>query len=231
MEGRNRTEIFVESFDWVSKYLSEEDPCRDKKESVMKSVRLNLVSGDIKWMLELSAMANSVDVLMPDYDGGDRVELEGHVVYRVKGDPIEELREAERIAILLDNAGEHLVDVELARVLRESGKEVVLVVRSLPYEVDVTPEDLGPVDFEVMETGSRYTFFYTLLDRQGEFDLIISKGIANLESLLDTVDSVKTPVLALFRAKCLPLARLFKVKLGDAVITDLKYVRELREFI
>ena len=232
MEGRNRTEIFVESFEWVSKYLGESDPCEDRKSRVAESVNLKgLVKRDLRWMLELSAMANSVDVLMPDYQQGDKVRLGDGVAYRTVKDPVIELEGAERIALLLDNAGEHLVDLKLAELLEDMGKHVTLVVRSLPYEVDVTPKDLGSVPFRVLETGSRYTFFYTLLNRQDEFDAIISKGIANLESLMDVVYQVETPVITLFRAKCAPLARLFNVTLGEAIISDLEYVRGLREAI
>ena len=119
-----------------------------------------------------------------------------------------------RVAYLTDNCGEIVFDQLLLEELRGRGCLVDLVVKGDPILTDATREDVeelglaglvdrvldtGPlavgVDLTTVPDGTRRTI-------EGA-DIVISKGMANLESLSD---SHVRPIAYLLRTKCDPVA-------------------------
>jgi uncharacterized protein with ATP-grasp and redox domains len=137
---------------------------------------------------------------------------------------------AKKVVYLLDNCGEDLLDALLVREIRALGPQVIGVVKGAPILTDVTREDArrSGVDKEfdeVLTTG----MFAVGINVKGlgdrlrreleEADLIISKGMANFESLSD---SPFRPMAYLMRAKCRPVAEAIGAKKDDNVLRVLE---------
>ncbi|MGD0057700.1 MAG: ARMT1-like domain-containing protein [Methanomassiliicoccales archaeon] len=136
------------------------------------------------------------------------------------------LEKAESIVFLIDNCGEIVFDRLLVAELRWFGVRVVGVVKGEPILTDATEEDVRSTGIdklfdEILTTGS----FAVGIDLKrvgkclrSEFndaDLIVSKGMANFESLSDTGNR---PIVHLLRAKCLPVAKAIGAKKEDNVV-------------
>lgn len=221
----SRTEAFVESFKTVMEIV-DEDPYRGLKAKLADigrglalRLREELASRgwDLKAALRYSAAANIIDTSVLGYEP---VEIE-RVIYDEPA--IEELVDLDRVrkvAIALDNAGEAQVDLVLAEALSRRGFEVKLVVRGLPYEIDVTPHDLR-TDFELVALPDSYPAFKHELP---PVDLVIAKGIANLEAYLEWGGP---PTLHLLRAKCDVLAKAFNVPKNSTLILSGEAARNI----
>jgi uncharacterized protein with ATP-grasp and redox domains len=119
-----------------------------------------------------------------------------------------------RVAYLTDNCGEVVLDQILLEELRQRGCHVTLVVKGDPILTDATREDVGVLGLErlvdaVVDTGPMAVGVDLATVPEGtrraieEADLVISKGMANLESLSDT--GIR-PIAYLLRTKCDPVA-------------------------
>ncbi|BEP17427.1 hypothetical protein PYJP_07790 [Pyrofollis japonicus] len=184
----------------------------------------------------LAALANSVDIWLPGREEKGLV-LEGYVRINDRERVERILGRAGLVAYLLDNAGEAVVDILVALRLAQEGKEVVLVARSQPYELDVTVDDVNKLlveigrrlrmstrNIRVIGTGSAYPapatgyvanrVAYLLVDA----DAVVSKGIANYEALGEFCSIVPDKTIVALRAKCPPIARLLGANLDDAVV-------------
>jgi uncharacterized protein with ATP-grasp and redox domains len=122
------------------------------------------------------------------------------------------------ILYLSDNAGEIYFDYPLYTYIRERAGRTVLVVKGGPSLNDLTLSELEGSRLaerftEVADTGTDGVGiewprvsdeFLSLID---EADLIISKGMANLESIYPK--RISCPVFFLFKAKCRPIQDYF----------------------
>jgi uncharacterized protein with ATP-grasp and redox domains len=118
------------------------------------------------------------------------------------------------VLYLTDNAGEIFFDAPLYEHLRGMSGRVVLAVKGGPSVNDLTREDLlisgiNTADWEVTDTGtdgagiewsSISARFQGLLEGA---DLILSKGMANFETLYQV--DLRCPALFLFKVKCRPI--------------------------
>ncbi|MGQ9582880.1 MAG: damage-control phosphatase ARMT1 family protein [Thermoplasmatota archaeon] len=136
------------------------------------------------------------------------------------------LRPGARVVYLADNCGELLLDTLVLRELRRLGCRVALVVKGEPILTDATMEDVEGLGLrreadEVLDTGA----FAVGIDLERMpprlrralrgADLIISKGMANFESLSG---STLGPIAYVMRSKCAPVARAAGVPLDANVI-------------
>jgi uncharacterized protein with ATP-grasp and redox domains len=125
-----------------------------------------------------------------------------------------------RVAYLTDNCGEVVLDQLLLDELRSRGCHVTLVVKGAPILTDATRDDVVELGLDahadaVLDTGG----FAVGVDlgslpaatREAitGADLVVSKGMANFESLSD---APVHPIAFLLRTKCHPVAR----TLGEA---------------
>ncbi|MCK4969637.1 MAG: DUF89 family protein [Thermoplasmata archaeon] len=119
-----------------------------------------------------------------------------------------------RVAYLTDNCGEIVFDQILLEELRERGCAVTLVVKGDPILTDATRKDVEELELEAMvdrvvDTGPLAVGVDMTTVPVGtrraieEADMVISKGMANLESLSD---SDIRPIAYLLRTKCDPVA-------------------------
>ncbi|MEB3788260.1 MAG: ARMT1-like domain-containing protein [Desulfurococcales archaeon] len=231
----DRTLGFVESY---ARMAGQGDPLEGLKRELNERV-LHIASGglefeDYRGLLEVLAAANGVDWGMKDYTfkpGQAGMLLDTGGVKWI-GDPVGLVEEAESVAIVVDNAGEAVIDLLAARWLVERGHRVVMVARSLPYEVDVTAGELRElaarlgVDVEVYETGGRLPVFHpSSLDSPGgravrDANVILSKGIANFEAALENTGLSLSRLVFLLRAKCRPIASWAGVSVGVPLVVD-----------
>ena len=133
---------------------------------------------------------------------------------------------ARRVLYLCDNAGEIVFDRVLIETLRGMGKEVIAVVKGTPVINDATLEDARTAGLyesasAVIDNGN--DGIGTLLELCSEAflqeyraaDLIISKGQANYETLVDERDP---RTFFLFMVKCPVVAKGLNRKNGDIVL-------------
>jgi len=179
---------------------------------------------DIRSLVSLAVLGNSLDFFndaeqalaeIPDLvQGGvsffhdDIAQLEGFLA----GNP-------RLILYLSDNAGEIYFDYPLYTYIRERAGRTILVVKGGPSMNDLTLSELegsqlGERFAEVTDTGTDGVgiewdrvsgAFLGLVD---EADLIISKGMGNLETIYPK--SIRCPVFFLFKAKCRPIQDYFR---------------------
>jgi uncharacterized protein with ATP-grasp and redox domains len=135
------------------------------------------------------------------------------------------VQNARRILYLCDNAGEIVFDRILLEILRDMGKEVTAVVKGSAVINDATLEDARAAGlFEcasVIDNGN--DGIGTLLEacsprfmsEYGAADLIISKGQANYETLVQEQDE---RIFFLFKVKCPVVASFIKRANGDIVL-------------
>ena len=238
----SRTDVFVESYDYMLRLLGDLDPYRGRKEALNRRALELLPSLPLGEMgasdlVALMAAANGVDIDMPSYRADDRRVFRGlrdqpQWLGTSPGEVEGLLHRAERIVVVLDNAGEAVIDVAAAARLAEmTGARLYLVARSLPYEVDVTLAEAAEIrdrlapGAELVGTGGRHPVFHPRSSDEARRLLsarntvILVKGIANLEAYMDNPGSVgdQAQPLFLLRAKCLPLARFFDTALAEPV--------------
>ena len=132
-----------------------------------------------------------------------------------------------RILYLCDNAGEIVFDRVLLEVLRAAGKDVTAVVKGSPVINDATLDDARAAGLyecaRVIDNGSDgigtllETCSGSVLDEYRAADLIISKGQANYETLMQEEDE---RVFFLFKVKCRVVASYLKRPDGDIVVME-----------
>jgi len=132
---------------------------------------------------------------------------------------------AKVIYYLVDNCGEIVLDRFLVRELQGLGAKVVGVVKGAPILTDAVEGDLYDTGMDdvfdewvttgVFAVGLDLDRNSDLKDRLMRSDLVISKGMANFESLSD---EALPRVAYLFRAKCRPVADAIGAKKDDNVV-------------
>jgi damage-control phosphatase, subfamily I len=132
---------------------------------------------------------------------------------------------ARSVLYLCDNAGEIVFDRVLIELLRDRGKDVIAAVKGSPVINDATLDDARaaglPECATVIDNGN--DGIGTLLeacspqfmDAYRSADLIISKGQANYETLVQEHDK---RIFFLFKVKCPVVAAFLKRRDGDIVL-------------
>jgi uncharacterized protein with ATP-grasp and redox domains len=132
---------------------------------------------------------------------------------------------ARRILFLCDNAGEIVFDRVLIETLRDRGKDVTAVVKGSPVINDATLDDASAAGLTecavVIDNGNDgigtllEACSQQFMDAYRSADLIISKGQANYETLVQEKDA---RTFFLFKVKCPVVARVLNRENGDIVL-------------
>lgn len=176
-------------------------------------------------LLTASIAANSLDPGVPGYEKLD-VNLNVKLGRDESREAYELLSKARRLAYVLDNAGEALVDLEVVKFLNSMGVEVWVVAKSRPYQNDVTVDEaleLGFAEYaRVVGTGSDAAgplpgeISSEALETLSAVDLIIAKGMAAFEALEEWAPP--KPVVHILRAKCAPVAAAVGVNVNEGAV-------------
>jgi uncharacterized protein with ATP-grasp and redox domains len=152
-----------------------------------------------------------------------------------KGFTVENIADFEplcrNILYLCDNSGEIVFDRLLIKYLRENGARVVVVVRKNPIINDATMKDAIELGLDkitdkvltntedIAELGVNLSLIQKELEEEiGNADLIISKGMANYESLSELKKTHRLPPVAyLMMVKCEPIAEDIGIPKGSRI--------------
>jgi hypothetical protein len=178
---------------------------------------------------KLAIAGNSID-LAPQADYGDL----GSLISLAVASPLaidhyddfcQSLQNSSTILYLGDNAGETVFDkLLIEELLKIKPFRVYFVVRDKPVINDATKEDALAIGLdkvaEIISNGSDAPATILsqcspeMLKLYHSADLIIAKGQGNYESLSEESSNI----FFLLKAKCPIVARLFGVKVGDAIL-------------
>jgi len=240
-----RTELFVEGYRIATGGIDLYRESRARlNEAVLRVVkRVYEECRDVERWLTVLAAANMVDVNMPWHRFSTEMLLSElsrlSMSVRVPREAVRLVEGSRSIALLLDNAGEAVVDIAFAIYAAQSGRRIYLVARSEPYEVDVTINEVRELLERVAEvlgigvgsevrtvgTGSSYPApAYPHVDEEcievlKRVDVVISKGIANAEAIIEYGSLEPSKTILLLRAKCPPIAKLFGVEMGSPIVS------------
>ncbi|GAB4437915.1 MAG: ARMT1-like domain-containing protein [bacterium] len=136
----------------------------------------------------------------------------------------EYVSKSERVLYITDNAGEIVFDKLLIEELFRLKKKVIIVAKEKPILNDATVEDANYVSLSKLgkvfgtgnsDVGTIYPSQNDLLNKAFRTaNMIISKGQANFETLIDT----KGPLFFLFVVKCKAVADYLKVEEGAPLL-------------
>ena len=178
--------------------------------------RLSIAGNIIDFGLGVELDAESVDQSIQE-------SLKAAIFGLSTQDLHQRVQTARNIMILADNAGEIVFDKLLVEQLPRD--RVVYVVKGGPIVNDATMEDAVDVGMDqlvqVIDNGmeAQGTMFDgvsdTFMQAYHAADLIIAKGQANYETLIDTTDP---RLVSMLRAKCQSLAQVIGCQRGDFVI-------------
>ena len=138
----------------------------------------------------------------------------------------EAVKEAKRVFYLTDNAGEVALDVLLVREIRALGPRVTVAVKSEPCINDALMEDalavgMDKVADELITTGTDTVGLVLewaseeCLRAYDEADLVIAKGMGNIETLTEYKHD--KPIVFLLYTKCETIANHLGVERGKCV--------------
>jgi len=130
------------------------------------------------------------------------------------------------VTYLTDNCGEIVLDTLLFEQIHALGGIITLVVRGAPILNDATIEDVQYLGIDeqvekVLTTGSNAVGICIeeipdeLKEALSSADIIISKGMANYESL---TEHYYRPIAYLMQAKCRPVAESIPTAKGDLIV-------------
>ena len=217
-------------WEYILKISPDGDPLKKiKKEqnALVKSIESKIVENiqkreNIFLAYLLYAIAgNSLDPLgAPDLEAAEVLESAANTTFAIDDSAalFEFLKKAERILYITDNAGEIVVDKLFIKYLADSGissaEKIFVATRGGPCINDALYEDAleagMPEVANVTTTGDHIwgiDFEHCSREFQNLFDsadLIISKGMANYETLHDNKDKT---ICLLLMSKCQPVAR------------------------
>jgi len=214
----SRSQAFTQTFNFVKNIVNNSDPYASTKKS-LSIIGLKLAEivekyleekkWDLREAMRLSAAANIVDTSVLGYEGKD---LEVSLFDEPVVEEFVDIPRDNEVYVVLDNAGEALIDIVLAKAFKINGYKVSIVVRKESYEIDVLKYDISEVvdNIDIIETPGNISPIY-YIDR----GFVVSKGIANMEAYIEVG---KIPSIHLLRAKCEVLSKVFNVPKNSPLI-------------
>ena len=202
-----------------------EDPYADFKAREMAQARLiffrvkEFVNENLQSRIRLAALGNSLDFFKdPEQALAEIPDLfnNGFSFYHDHIDQLESVLAArpQKLLYLTDNAGEIYFDIPLYEYLRKFVRKIYLVVKGGPALNDLTRTELQSAQLDdrfdiVVDTGTDGAGIdwdnvsNEFLDHLASADLILSKGMANFETLYP--GDLSAPSFYLFKVKCEPI--------------------------
>jgi uncharacterized protein with ATP-grasp and redox domains len=177
------------------------------------------VGPDLRSLMTLSVLGNSLDFFKNPEESLSDIPEQIRTGVSFYYDDIERLERflCENPALVLyltDNAGEIFFDLPLYAYIQKRSRRTVLLVKGGPAINDLTRMELESAHLEerfeeIMDTGTDGVGIDwehvspLFLDLVGQADLIVSKGMANFETIYPK--DLKPPVFFLFKVKCRPI--------------------------
>ncbi len=170
-----------------------------------------------------SSLGNIID-LGPQ----DRYDFESLIYKKKKFDKDDfnvfsaKLKKGGKLLYILDNAGEAVIDLLVVNILEEYFKDYRIVAREKPILNDITVEEAVRIGFKkekLISTGKRVLGVdfknapEELLEWYKNADVVIGKGHANFESLVDG----ERDAFCILQVKCPVVGRYLNTPVGSSV--------------
>jgi len=184
---------------------------------------------DFRSLVTLAVLGNTLDFFKPPEEALAEIPAEikeGPVFFRDDIPRLESFlsKSPDLVLYLADNAGEIYFDIPLYQHIRHKARRTVLVVKGGPSLNDLTRVDLRLAQLEdefqeVIDTGTDGAGIEwrrvsrEFLDLVDAADLILSKGMANLESVYPK--ELTSPVFFLSKIKCRPMQNYLDAPAGS----------------
>ncbi|RLF25925.1 MAG: hypothetical protein DRM97_00005, partial [Thermoprotei archaeon] len=208
-EGLLGPVVAAHTFKYIREVTGVDDPYEEYKKlsnevamRLSRTIERKLESKEvverIKELIRIAIAGNAVDVGIADYDFDPRNWLTYLKEAQLSKDDrsliVDLIKRSRRIVYLCDNAGEVIFDKLLMSEIRELGPEITAIVKSYPFQNDVTLKDateigLSEVADRVLGSGSGASGLVLewapdeVLEEIARCDLIIAKGLGNYEML------------------------------------------------
>lgn len=186
---------------------------------------------DLRSCVSLAIVGNSLDFFKSPAEATAEISAQLNTGVSYHYDDIDRLeaflkKKPARVLYLSDNAGEIFFDIRLYEYIQARAENTILVVKGGPSINDLTRDEMNFADLvdrfsEVADTGSDGAGINwenasnEFLDLVASCDLIISKGMANFETIYP--QTIAAPVFFLFKVKCEPMHRLIRAPVGSFV--------------
>ena len=190
----------------------------DQARKIISQLQVRVGQG-LKSRVKLAALGNSLDFFKNPVQALADIPHQfsnGISFYRDDLAQLESFLEnkPQRILYLTDNAGEIYFDIPLYDYLKHHSRQIYLVVKGGPALNDLTRAELQSAELAdrfdaVADTGTDGAGIdwdhvsLEFLDLVASADLIVSKGMANFETLFPK--SISAPSFYLFKVKCEPI--------------------------
>ena len=226
-------------FKTFHKHTGIHDPYEEiKRESTYEAQRLvpmvQAHAGErylgLQKLIEMAIVGNMID-----YGAFHEVSIEDFIVHALNApyfklelnDFEKDIKDANKILYIADNAGEIVFDAILIEEIKKMGKNITVAVRGEPIINDVTYEDAVNAGIErhakIISTGARIPGI--ILDKcskefvkeYNEADLVIAKGQGNFETLYFETNKPKK-LYYLFVVKCNSVAKLIGSSVKEKVL-------------
>jgi len=184
-----------------------------------------------KTALRMALAGNIIEFGARDHEV-NLARLEGEIMEIVEGKPevddsdeiYERVKKAKRILYVTDNAGELVLDKIFIEELRNYA-EVTVAPLSKPVQDDACLEDVkrAGIGGDILPRGDFIGVWFERTPEEFQHawedaDLIIAKGMACYETLVDRPDILGGKVALLMKAKCRPVAQDIGVPVGATVV-------------
>jgi len=133
-----------------------------------------------------------------------------------------------KIIFLADNAGEHILDIPLLRLLKDMGWSTTFIVKGQAMVNDVTIEEVRGTEIEdlseIADSGAwahgvpKQMVSKEFLQLVSNSDMVIAKGQANIETFPEIQRESNIETYYITRAKCPHISQAVGAKKGDSVI-------------
>ena len=186
---------------------------------------------DLRARITLSALGNSLDFFQDPAKALEEIPQRIRKGLSFHFDDIGRLESflangPELLLYLADNSGEIYFDLPLYEYFSLFARRTVLVVKGAPSLNDLTRKELGREGLErrfqeIVDTGVEGVGIHwdripkSLLDLMDQADLLLSKGMANFETIYPR--KRKAPAFFLFKVKCRPIQEYIHAPEGSFV--------------
>lgn len=212
----------------LTKDVKDKDLFKTEKRIANESVkallkRMNVEKMSIRDAIKLAVVGNAFDVVPSTHFTSMKINKLIKQKLAIDDRRLLEsfLKKTNAILYLGDNAGEIGLDYILVKKLRKMGIKIFFTVKKEPLVNDATIKDANYFDLEKIATllplPPKFGVRKSDIPKKvlTKVDMIISKGQANYETVSE--DSWGVPIAYLLKAKCVVIARNFKVPVGSNI--------------
>jgi uncharacterized protein with ATP-grasp and redox domains len=241
LENKKRSpcELLTELFRLTKKITKLEDPYLYKKKEEIRialrmyddlRLKLNSVNKDerLNMAIKIAAVGNTIDSPLHNYALENLYNDISYANFIINDASILNTVKDKKIVYLLDNCGEAIFDRILVEELRKIGAYVVGIVKGKSFQNDITLKEIEEAGIKdafdkIIDTSSDAAsiFWNEISERVKEeildADIMIAKGLAHFEYLIDNRLKIPCKKLCIFKVKCERISEFLKIPLYSYV--------------